>query len=359
VRATLVRPDREPPKVSEAKQIAAFVAQRASEAPFYYQDSWLDLIAGLYSYRLNRLTTTDAEGRIAGYLPLFLMDSRFTGRRLVGLPFSDHCPLLAADAAAAHRLVDQAISLAVQEGAQYLELRSGADAALAERSDMVASDLYTRWTARLDVGADECWSRLKSPAQRQIKKARRYGVTVRVASEPADVDAYFCLHLRTRSRKHGMPSQPRRYFHSLWDTYGHGGTVRILLAEFEGRAVAGMVFVASGETLRYAYGASDARYLQLGANNLLLWDAIEWGSEQGLRTLDLGRTATDNAGLMAFKSGWGTVAEPLLYYYYPDRAGLAATSERSRKYRALTSVWRNLPLPVAERLGSAVYRHLG
>lgn len=359
MRAALVRPDREPPAASPAEQIAAFVSRHAVEAPFYVQDGWLDLISNQYGYRLIRLMTTDADGEIAGYLPLFLIESRFTGRRLVGLPFSDYCPILATDAAAAHRLVDQAIVLANQEGAQYLELRTGADPALAERDDLAAADLYVRWTARLVPSTEEFWSKIKSPVQRQIKKARKRGVRVRVASTPADVDAYFRLHLRTRSRKHGMPSQPRCYFHALWDAFGRDDTVRVLLAECEGRTIAGMVFIASGQTLRYAYGASDATFLQLGPNNLLLWEAIEWGSRRRLQTLDLGRTATDNAGLMVFKSGWGTVAEPLLYYYYPDLAGLASVSERSRKYRALTALWRNLPLPIAERLGGMVYAHLG
>jgi lipid II:glycine glycyltransferase (peptidoglycan interpeptide bridge formation enzyme) len=120
-----------------------------------------------------------------------------------------------------------------------------------------------------------------------------------------------------------------------------------------------MVLIASGSTVRYAYGASDERYLQLAPNNLLLWEAIEWACSQGYQTLDLGRTARDNAGLMAFKRSWGAVEEPLPYYYAPRVAGLAATSEQSRKFRMLTACWRRLPLPVADALGGVLYKHLG
>ncbi len=79
----------------------------------------------------------------------------------------------------------------------------------------------------------------------------------------------------------------------------------------------------------------------------------------GYQTLDLGRTACDNEGLMEFKRRWGAIKEPLPYYYYPQTAGLASTSERSWKYRLLTSCWRKLPLHVAEPLGSFLYKHLG
>jgi hypothetical protein len=51
--------------------------------------------------------------------------------------------------------------------------------------------------------------------------------------------------------------------------------------------------------------------------------------------------------------------EPLPYYYYPRTAGLAATSERSWKYRLLTGCWRRLPLQVAAPLGGSLYKHLG
>ena len=51
--------------------------------------------------------------------------------------------------------------------------------------------------------------------------------------------------------------------------------------------------------------------------------------------------------------------EPLPYYYYPDVAGLAATSESSWKFRLLTACWKQLPLAVAGPLGGRLYKHLG
>ena len=62
---------------------------------------------------------------------------------------------------------------------------------------------------------------------------------------------------------------------------------------------------------------------------------------------------------MEFKRRWGAIKEPLPYYYYPRTAGLASTSERSWKFRLLTSCWRRLPLQVAEPVGSLLYKHLG
>lgn len=168
-----------------------------------------------------------------------------------------------------------------------------------------------------------------------------------------------------------MPTQPLRYFRDLWQTFGSpdrtpdlaasaaSAQVRLLLAEHEGVVIGGMILLVSGTTVRYAYGVSDERYLRLGPNNSLMWEAISWACENGYARFDMGRTAHDNPGLVNFKRNWGAVEEPLPYYYHPQVAGLASTSEESWKYRLLTGCWRRLPLPISEALGGALYRHLG
>src|SRR5260370_19332695 len=89
-------------------RLSTFVEQQVKDC-FYYRQEWLDLITSLYGYAVIPLTTTDSTGQITGFLPLCFMRSPLTGRRLVALPFSDHCPLLATDETTANDLIDQAI----------------------------------------------------------------------------------------------------------------------------------------------------------------------------------------------------------------------------------------------------------
>lgn len=337
---------------------STFVEEQTKDI-FYYRRAWLDLITELYGYSIIPLTTTNTAGEITGFLPLCSMQSPITGRRLVALPFSDHCPLLAVDETSANALIDQAIRLAQQQKVKYLELRTGVNDMLAKRSDLVEGQLYVRWIMPLSADPAIVWSRLRKPVQHQVKKSQKLGVQVRVAQQRDDVAQYYRLHLQTRCRKHGMPAQPERYFYELWDTFAASGAVQLLLAEYQETIIAGMILLGSGTTIRYAYGASDEQYLHLAPNNLLIWTAIKLGCMQGYQTLDMGRTASDNEGLMEFKRRWGAIKEPLPYYYYPHMAGLASTSESSWKVRLLTSFWRRLPLAVAAVLGGYLYSHLG
>lgn len=348
--------------VADQEALNAFIAQHTEE-PFYYQPAWLDLLSRLYRYPIRPLLAHSSDGALTGFLPVMTVRSPLTGRRVVALPFSDCCPPLAADDAATDALVDRALALAHEERARYLELRAGALPALEARDDLTRNDLYARCVVPLERDAQAMWKRVKSSSQGPVKKARKQQVTVRVGESLADIDAYYHLHLLTRSRKHGMPAQSARFFRDLWQTFHAAdprvGQARLLLAEYQGAAVAGMILLSSGSTVRYAYSASDQRYLRLGPNNALMWEAISWAGEQGFARFDMGRTARDNSGLVGFKKSWGAVEEPLPYYYYPQIAGLASTAETSWKYRLLTGAWRRLPLPVAGALGGAIYRHLG
>jgi len=336
-----------------------YLRERGGDGALAGAPAWLEMLERLYGYRIVPLTVTNAAGEISGVLPLCLLSSPLIGRRLVAVPFADRAPLLADDETSAQTLVEQAIALARSARVRYLELRTGESPLLAGREDCATSDLYVRWLIPLAAGPDAVWKAVHKPVQRQIKKAQKTAVSVRLAEQRADVLAYHRVHLLTRTRKHGMPAQPARFFLELWDTYAASGALRVLLAEHEGATIAGMVLLGAGDTLRYAYGASDPTALAAAPNNLLMWEAIQLGCRLGYQTLDLGRTARDNEGLMQFKRGWGATPESLTYYYFPRRDGLASTAEHSWKYRLATGCWRRLPLPLADALSDRLYKHLG
>jgi hypothetical protein len=325
----------------------------------YYQPAWMNLIAQTYGYSINTLTTTNTNGAMTGFLPVCTLHSPITGKRMVALPFSDHCPLLAEDRASAQNLVDQALCLAGEQKARYLELRTGNHLVLAERGDLAESPLYVRWLLPLQADPDVLWDGLSKSVKQMIKKSQKMGVMVRLVEKREEMAHYYRLHLHTRSKKHGMPAQPQRFFFGLWDAFAASGTLQVLLAEHEGHVIAGMILLASGSTIRDAYSASDASALSMAPNNLLMWQAIVWGCTHGYKVLDMGRTARDNEGLMSFKRRWGAAKEPLAYYYYPRVGGLASTAEQSWKFRLLTNCWRQVPLQVAGPLGGCLYKHLG
>jgi CelD/BcsL family acetyltransferase involved in cellulose biosynthesis len=329
---------------------------------FFSREEWRNLISQVYGFRSAMLASRDDAGNVVAALPLALVRAPLGGRHLTAFPFSDSCPL-PADRAAATDLIEQALALNACMRSRYLELRTGANDLLAQRSDFVASNRYAQWTVSLTGGPDAAWKNVKKSVQRQIEKATHAGLGVTFADSRDAMRRYHHLHLLSRTRTLGMPAQPLRYFNALWGSFAGDGTLQLLFAEHEGAVIAGMVVLAHGGVARYAGSASDERYLHLAPHNLLLWTAMRWASEHGYATFDLGRTARDNDDLMERQRGWGATEQPLTYYYAPasaaNRARLAAMPEHSRTYRLATSCWKRLPLALAGPLGGALYRHLG
>src|SRR5262249_40367842 len=161
------------------------------------------------------------------------------------LPFADYCPLLAADDTCVESLIDQAIRLAQDIGVKYLELRVGNSSTLAKYPGLVAGNLYVQWLKPLMTDPAALWSSINISVRDKIKKARRLGVQTRMAQYREEVEHYYHLHLVTRSKKHGMPTQSRHYFYALWDAFVHSGNMQIWLAEYEGVVVASAITFTS------------------------------------------------------------------------------------------------------------------
>jgi lipid II:glycine glycyltransferase (peptidoglycan interpeptide bridge formation enzyme) len=169
----------------------------------------------------------------------------------------------------------------------------------------------------------------------------------------AVTDVFYALHVETR-RRLGVPVQPRRFFQLLWEELVAPGLGYVLVAEAESKAVAAAVFLSWNGNTIYKFGASDPQARHARPNNLLFWHAIRHAIERRDRTLDFGRSELDQDGLRAFKAGWGSDEEPLVYSHLADRA---PGSTVRRASGLLEPAIRRSPRWVTRFLGELLYRH--
>lgn len=310
----------------------SFVSSSPDAGPFHHP-AWTQLLARCYGLRPLALLTEEAD---AG-LPV--LEAR-RGRR-IALPFTDACAPLARSDGARRRL---ACELA-QRGS--VEVR-----APLEGDGLVARVRGVTHVLELDE-LEAVRSGFRPQMRRNIARSVREGVVVRSGETATDLtETFYELHLRTR-RRQGVPVQPRRFFHLLWqDVLARGlGTVELAFAG--ATPVAGAVFLHWNGATVYKFGASDPAHWHLRPNNPLFWSAIQAACARGDRTFDFGRTELGNEGLRAFKSGWGARELPLVYTY----AGAApATDARGFALRALATAIRRSPTWVCRAVGEAGYR---
>lgn len=326
------------------------LVDRCPQALIFHQPAWLGLLTERYRYPLAAAAVLDARGELVAGLPLALVASRLTGRRIVALPFSDVCPpLLAPDGNSdALQLLADAVEGERRRRGLLLEVR-GPFAQLGRPVDR-----FHLHVVDLHGGLAEVEGSYASRTRRHVRKARRMGVEICRRVDVEALEEFYALHQRTR-RRLGVPTQPKAFVRGLAGLFARELGF-VASARFEGRVVAAAVFLRTGGNLTYKYGASDERYLHTRPNNLIFADVIEWACDQGLATLDLGRTDFGQEGLRDFKRSLGATERTLAYTY---RGGTGGPSTPSRAERAATALIRNSPPAVGRAIGEVLYRHAG
>jgi peptidoglycan pentaglycine glycine transferase (the first glycine) len=192
----------------------------------------------------------------------------------------------------------------------------------------------------LDAGPDAVLSRMKQKTRYNIRLAQRKGVTVRAGSEK-DLGAFYELMEHTAERdRFGIHS--KAYYEAVHRLFVSSGRGLLLLAEYLGKLLAGLVVLSHGDTAIYMYGASSNEERQRMPTYLLQWEAMCWAMEQGCRTYDLWGVPDEDEetleaefthrndglwGVYRFKRGfggrlvrsagaWDLVYAPLRYWAY-------------------------------------------
>jgi CelD/BcsL family acetyltransferase involved in cellulose biosynthesis len=319
----------------------------------FHTRGWLEALRRTYGFQSAVLTTSPPGRPLKNGLVFCRVQSLITGNRLVSLPFSDHCEPLVDEAGDLAYLLEGFRSRAVNGRYKYAEMRPLSSLAAAP-SDFQPSRSFCFHRLDLRPGAEEVLRRFhKDCVQRKIRRAEREGVVVAAGTSPQILDEFYHLMVLTR-RRHGLPPQPLAWFRNLIDCLGD--SLAIWVARKDDQPIAAIVTVRHGRTLTYKYGASDARFHQLGAMPCLFWTAIQDGMSRGLDSFDLGRSDEDNPGLIAFKDHLGAKRSTLSYWTAPARAPRSVSVGTWRR-RLMNRVCSHLPERYLTALGSMLYRH--
>lgn len=331
-----------------------FVAAH-SQACAFHTAGWLQALQNTYGYKPLAITSSEPGAELTEAIPFCRVHSWATGRRLVSLPFTDHCqPLIASENIGAYW--EFLTDFARQQRYKSVELRPAADFAGAALDSRFCSAEY--WIHWLDLSPsieDVLKSLDKDSIQRKIRRAERERLEYKEGRSREIIDIFYGLLLRTR-RRHQLPPQPRAWFNILAGSLDDAIQFRIALKD--GAPAAAIVTLRHPNSMIYKYGCSDERYHATGAMPFLYWRMIQDAKQAGIASVDFGRSDTDNPGLIRFKDQWGTRRAALKYYRFPEPRA-AHTGSSGAFTRLAKNIFSRLPDSVLETVGRLVYKHIG
>ncbi len=137
--------------------------------------------------------------------------------------------------------------------------------------------------------------------RRNIRKARREGVTIRLG-RPEEYGDFAHLYQMTMDKHQ---ADARYYFNQTYFNHFADGRINnvLLLAEHDGRIIAGCIVLTGRQFAHYHLGASDPASLALRPNHLLFAEMIRWAKQAGFQALHLGggTTRSNTDSLLAYK----------------------------------------------------------
>jgi CelD/BcsL family acetyltransferase involved in cellulose biosynthesis len=338
---------------------SAFI-ERHPKSSIFHHTGWLAALWKTYGHKPLVLTTSAPGEELHNGLAYCEVKSWLTGKRLVSLPFSDYCDPLADSSESYTELLAHYAELSLPFY-KYAAIRPLDPVYTPSSSSWTSGDQFVHHKLVLEPPSESIFKNLhKNCIQRKIKRAESAGLEYMKGRDEKLLQRFYELQIRTR-RRHRIPPQPLQWFRNLLDCLGDRLTIRVAL--HSGKPVAAILTLAHKYTVLYKYGCSDERFNSFGGMPFLFWKAIQEEKNDGMRVLDLGRSDTDNTGLIQFKDRLG--AERTLITYWMYRPSSPADTQRSWLSHAahylkpcLPSALLRLPRALLTIPSNFLYRHM-
>lgn len=198
-----------------------------------------------------------------------------------------------------------------------------------------AHPLFPKYTFVLDLtkSEDELLKNMHSKTRYNIKVAQKHGVIIRENNSSQAFGAYLAL-MRETTQRQGFFAHNEIYHKKMWEIMSRAGIAKLWTATYQGQTLAAWIIFCWKDTIYYPYGSSSREHRETMAPNLLLWEIIKWGKEQGYKKFDLWGALGPNPdpndpwyGFHRFKEGYhpkliefigsyDLVLKPTLYRLY-------------------------------------------
>lgn len=318
-------------------------------ATFFHRSGWQRVLNDVFNHATYFLYV-ECEGVIEGILPLAYIKSLVFGNSLVSLPFAVYGGVVAINQSAYAALECQAKKLSTNLGVDHLEFRNLDK----QHHEWPTQDIYVTFRKFIFPNDEENMLAIPRKQRAMIRKGIKNNLFSNI---DLTIHKFFKLY-SDNVHRHGTPALSKKYFVTLMDEFGPDCEILTITTD-NGKPLSSVFsFYFRDEVLPY-YAGDDVLARELAANDFKYWELMRRASAAGLKTFDFGRSKI-GTGSYSFKKNWGFDAKPLSYEYCLfKRESIPQNNPLNKKYKLLISIWKRLPISVANIVGPFVVKNLG
>jgi len=325
----------------------AFV-DNCDEATFFHRAGWKRVVERAFGHRTHYLLVQRGN-TIVGVLPLVEVKSALFGHALISNGFSVCGGPAVSEEPARALLNARAAELLKSTGASYIEYRCPPKLNEGWQS---RDNLYANFAAPLPANEEENLKQIPRKQRAVVRKAIGSHLTYEI---DATTDRLYDLYA-VSVRNLGTPVFSRAYFAALLDVFAPDCDV--LTVCDHGKAVASVMnFYFKGQVMPF-YTGSIPEARRLGANDLMYWRLMRHASAKGCTVFNFGRSKI-GTGPYDFKKNWGFTPEPITHQFLlKPGMEMPNINPTNAKYKLMITMWKKLPVPVANILGPPIVRNI-
>lgn len=315
----------------------------------YHRWAWKRVIEQAFGWKTYYLMAKEG-GSIAGVLPLVWLKSKLFGNLLCSLPFFSEAGLVADSPEAGEALLGEAIRIARDVKAEYIELRHRGESPVSWPAKTA------KVTLECDVfsDAEENMRRLSTKMRTNVRRSLKLGLKAEFGQREFLDDFYqvFCLKMREL----GTPVYSRRFFETILEHFpGESFICRVR----QGRETVATGFLTGWRGAMEAnWSAASPKAMNLRPNMFLFWQMLCFAGQSGYRVFDFGRSSV-GSGTYEFKQQWNTRVVTLHWNYWKASGeGTLELDPENPRYRAAIWAWQRLPIAVTKWIGPPIARCL-
>jgi hypothetical protein len=322
------------PLTEEHREVWDKFTYDSDDAWMFHLYDWLKLTEKVWNYEPFSFLVASNQGEILAICPLFLVSRR--GRYLIPVRylstgFGSANPALKPGLGERHQkdilseIFRHIDTLAADLKADYFFMQTP-PLAPNNRPDKISNvnpyifyglEDLPNYTSMLDLtpDMDTIFSNMSHALRKNIKRARREGITVGKVKTAGEMEEYYKLHVETYERT-GVTPHPFEYFELIWRYFGEKGLANIFYAEHEGEKIDFLNLASFKNGIMFWTTCSKSEKRNLRADSLVVYHIFEWAKENGYRWVDIGEVFPNADpdsklyGIYRYKSGMGGVIYP-------------------------------------------------
>ena len=165
---------------------------------------------------------------------------------------------------------------------------------------------HLNYLVDLNRSISEIWKSIRPNARRNIRRARKLGVRIEEVNDTSEITVIYSILKRVYKRIR-VPLPDLTLFQSAFEVLQPQGMLRLFSAKVNDIEIGVLTLLIYKGVVTYWYTGTLREYTSYRAGDLLVWNTLELGNQDGYHTFDFGGGGRpeEKYGVRDFKAKFG------------------------------------------------------